>query len=566
MQDVTLSQEFVDEAIKRGMMKAPRKPSKAPQTAGVGFGTAQAPKLSPAAPLRAENWDNDSVFDFARKNFDQSERLDFYLKAIRDCPLGHRHNLLYGVVLRTPWAWGKAKSVVTAAIVQAAIDGGWDESEAERVVSDAMAVVDAEADLPVAQRRWKQWAALFPTLKFDIRTQELWAPDYTPDTDYLRYQNTAEYGSSLKDAEFVKELMQWAKNERGFDPLLDAFHKITQDCEMSVDEALRAFDELAELLNADDKERVSRLLQIWFIGSVNRILNPGAIFQRMLVLTGAGGIGKSAFFSIFDLGNGSAEAEHFDGNGFDSSELAEFNRHTFAVIDEMDKITGKYAQAALKGFITRCIDSYRLRWKAQAINVPRGYVLGGTVNGDAPLNDDGAELRRYLPILVTGEGAVIGKKRAAWYLANKTRIWQAAYTLFQAGFDSELSDEEIVREAEIVQNFVTRSGSFSKLAVLVGKINANNELLGRKSGPGFLLNDLIEFANNRPSHRPPSRTEILDAAKALKLRGWKAKDVTIDGIRHSSVWAPSHYTKVLGIGTAQDVSQLITMSNFEPRG
>jgi hypothetical protein len=158
---------------------------------------------------------------------------------------------------------------------------------------------------------------------------------------------------------------------------------------------------------------------------------------------------------------------------------------------------------------------------------------------------------------------------AEWIVYPETCGWDMLLVHreggWQIGLEAKLTlNAKVLSQAIDGRRFTRPAPDFR--AVLVGKMNANNELLGRNSGPGFLLNDLIEFANNRPNSRPPSRTEILDAAKALKLQGWKAKDVTIDGIRHSSIWAPSHYTKVLGIGTAQDVSQYTSLSNFEPRG
>jgi Virulence-associated protein E/Bifunctional DNA primase/polymerase, N-terminal/Primase C terminal 2 (PriCT-2) len=193
------------------------------------------------------------------------------------------------------------------------------------------------------------------------------------------------------------------------------------------------FIELLRRIGVVDLESglYSELLKRALVGAVRRVFEPGTEHQWALVFQGRQGSGKSTFWKI--LGGSWFTDAITDVKGKD--EFMKLAGKWIVELAEIEQITNKKEDGAIKAFISRTDDVYRGPWEAKMGTHRRAFILVGTVNQVNFLKDPTGS-RRY------GIIPNVNQVDIAWVRANRDLIWTAAFGLYRQGYRSDLSDLE----------------------------------------------------------------------------------------------------------------------------
>lgn len=178
-----------------------------------------------------------------------------------------------------------------------------------------------------------------------------------------------------------------------------------------------------DVLGADKNAYTAAAAKLFLLGIVSRVYNAGCKFDYMIVLQGAQGLGKSAFFKALAINDdwyGSIGAEHMR----DTKRLGEDSAGR--LILEYEELNGirKTDNEALKATITRTNDIYRKSYGTISESHKRKFVLVGTTNNGQYLTDPTGN-RRYLPVPVTKKGFLDAN--------TVNQIWAETMHIYKAG-------------------------------------------------------------------------------------------------------------------------------------
>lgn len=176
------------------------------------------------------------------------------------------------------------------------------------------------------------------------------------------------------------DAVQASAARAAFDPVVEHLEELEATAEpLPMDEWQRL--DLA-LLNITD-EIAAAFLPRFLIGAVARALAPGCQVDQTPVLIGPQGIGKTqtgrVLFGASFFGDGLTHR-------FDVDDVTRLQRVWALELSEVDGITRRSDQEALKAFLTRQVDFDRRKWGRGTEAIPRRSVFWGTSNG-APLRD-----------------------------------------------------------------------------------------------------------------------------------------------------------------------------------
>lgn len=175
--------------------------------------------------------------------------------------------------------------------------------------------------------------------------------------------------------------------------------------------------DIIDELKWDGKERIPHMLTKWlkcedsaytrevsrliFAGGINRLYNPGCKFDDMPVLIGTKqGEGKSTFVRWLAIKDEFfREVNEFDGQkGMEALEGA-----WICEVSELLAVTRVKEQEAVKSYLTRLNDTYRMPFDKRVTSHARQCIFVGTTNKRRFLNDKTGN-RRFFPVVVHQNG------------------------------------------------------------------------------------------------------------------------------------------------------------------
>ena len=172
-----------------------------------------------------------------------------------------------------------------------------------------------------------------------------------------------------------------------FHPVLDYLNQISWDGVPRLDTWLVAY------IGTEDTEYTQAVGPRWMISGVARIYEPGCKADCVLVLEGPQGILKSSAFAaiggawytndVAALGTTAAQ-EQILGNWI-------------VELDELEAVTRARDVVAVKAFVSRSIDKFRLPYGHRSHAHPRQCIFGGTTNRETWMRDETGG-RRWWPV------------------------------------------------------------------------------------------------------------------------------------------------------------------------
>lgn len=194
--------------------------------------------------------------------------------------------------------------------------------------------------------------------------------------------------------------------------------------------------------NCDDTPYTREVSRLIFSGGIHRLYKPGCKFDDMPVLIGTKqGEGKSTLVRWLALSDDYfAEVNEFDGQrGIESLEGA-----WICEVSELLALTKTKEQEAVKSFLTRLNDRYRMPFDRRVTDHPRQCLFIGTTNKEQFLTDKTGN-RRFYPVKVKQSGYDLFNREAE-IKEYIRQCWAEARVKLQAGEMKPYADRCLVSE------------------------------------------------------------------------------------------------------------------------
>lgn len=163
--------------------------------------------------------------------------------------------------------------------------------------------------------------------------------------------------------------------------------------------------------------------QNFLVSLVARAFSPGCQVDCMYIFEGKQGIYKSKALEILGGEWYVAVSESMEHKDF------KLVCHTGWLVDVVELGSFKYSDfTIIKGVITGRTDSFRPPYGRASLDVPRRFVLSGTVNDDVYLRDTTGN-RRFVPISC-GTNTI----NIDWIRINRDQLFAEAVNLFRQGY------------------------------------------------------------------------------------------------------------------------------------
>lgn len=190
----------------------------------------------------------------------------------------------------------------------------------------------------------------------------------------------------------------------------------------------RAGGPMAAFLGAEDDDYASEVERLLMGAALARTFDPGCKFDYMPVLIGSQGIGKATFVRMLAL-DATLYTDSLVGIG--TKQAAELVQGKwFVELPELAAMKGA-ALEAVKAFITRQADEYRMPYARHVESRPRRFVMVGTTNVREFLSD--LTGNRRLLLIRCGERAPEASLFAKEAANHFSQAWAEAYQGYREG-------------------------------------------------------------------------------------------------------------------------------------
>ena len=209
--------------------------------------------------------------------------------------------------------------------------------------------------------------------------------------------------------------------ERAYNPIKERLALLQWDGKPRIESFLY------KCMAADNSAYTREVSRLIFAGGIHRLYNPGCKFDEMPVLIGTRqGEGKSTIVRWLALADDYfTEVTEFEGQrGIESLEGA-----WICEVSELLAMTKAKDVEAVKSFITRQNDRYRMPFERRVSDHKRQCIFIGTTNKEQFLTDKTGN-RRFYPVRVyqTGENLFNKEKQIKEYIEQ---CWAEALILYE---------------------------------------------------------------------------------------------------------------------------------------
>lgn len=195
----------------------------------------------------------------------------------------------------------------------------------------------------------------------------------------------------ITSEKYMDEALYLVADENQYHPVRDYLNSLPP-----WDQVPRVRYALHHFLGADDSDYTYELLKFFMLGAIARAFQPGVKFDYMLCLVGGQGVGKSSFFRFLCTND-----EWFcdDLKNLEANDVYEkLQGHWIIEMSEMMAAINAKTNEAIKSFLSRQKETYRIRYDKLSEDRLRQCVFAGTTNKMFFLPNDRTGNRRFLPI------------------------------------------------------------------------------------------------------------------------------------------------------------------------
>lgn len=276
-----------------------------------------------------------------------------------------------------------------------------------------------------------------PAVLGDLPWRPLADGDTWQDRDDASLRNYLESVYNISGQGKIFDALTEVQQKNAFHPVRDYLDSLEWDGVARLDTLF------IDYLGAEDSAYVRAVSRKMFTAAVARIYQPGCKFDNILVLVGKQGVGKS--YIIKKLGQG----WHSDSLSTVTGKEA-YEQLQGAWLIEMAELsaTRKAEAEAVKHFISKQEDSYRVAYGRQTSVFPRQCVFFGTTNDSTFLKDKTGN-RRFWPVVVHKKVPA----KSLWTDMDQNeinQIWAEAVHFYQEKEPLYLG-KELEKEAQKVQ-------------------------------------------------------------------------------------------------------------------
>jgi len=248
------------------------------------------------------------------------------------------------------------------------------------------------------------------------------------DDDDSGVRHFLEHHYNLTGASKIADAVAIVYQNHRIHPVREYLNSLTWDGQRRVETLL------TDYLGAEDNIYTRAVIKTHLVAAVARVMQPGCKYDTMLTLTGPQGIGKSTFIRILakDWFNDSLDTV----KGKEAYEQLQGCWHI-----ELGELTAtkKADIEAVKLFLSKSEDIYRVAYGRRTSRFPRQCVFWGTSNDHQFLRDKTGD-RRYWPVDC---GVVLPVKDVFKDLPKEVdQIWAEAVHLYKSGAKLYLEGEE----------------------------------------------------------------------------------------------------------------------------
>ena len=261
---------------------------------------------------------------------------------------------------------------------------------------------------------------------------------YLTDTDDSSIRHYMEKYYDITGGTKIWDAVKMVIEKNAFHPVRDYLKSLTWDEQSRIDSLL------IDYLGAEDSPYVRAVVRKTLVAAVARVFNPGCKFDYVLVLIGKQGIGKSTLIKKLGM-------DWFSDSFSGVQGKEAFEQLQGVWLLEIAELAGikKAELEAIKHFISKGSDSYRVAYGKRTENFPRQCVFIGTTNTKDFLSDHTGN-RRFWPV-----DTYLSAPAKDVFSLNEYeigQIWAEAVKLHKAGeklyLPKEIEEQANAKQAE----------------------------------------------------------------------------------------------------------------------
>lgn len=316
--------------------------------------------------------------------------------------------------------------------------------------------------------------------------------------------------------------------------------------EKAVDHRVSPIRDYLESLEWDGKARVERCLpgaadtrynrlvaRKILAAAVARVYEPGLKWDHTLVLHGGEGIGKSTWIErLAQVGLPERRTYHYTLGPINSKDTLLAMHMSWIVVSDEGHSLRKADNDALKEFLTRTHDVFRMPYDRDTVVHPRQCVIWSTTNDDTFLRRQEGN-RRFLMVRCLERFDIDGMTPE--YV---DQIWAEAVTLYKAGERLWLTDEEALLASLERDPFLEEDTNMGVIENFLGtlvpedwweKSPESRQQWFEDRAAGFEAEGVgvVKRTCTRQlwhealkQRIPPRRADLLEISASLKALGW----------------------------------------------